>query len=89
MGMDDYHILERIGEGSFGKVYRGRRKFSGNIVALKFVSKRGKSAKDLQSLRQEVRLLQSTLDTVTNDGPCICLCLMRSRAYHRLCMRTD
>ena len=52
--MENYHILERIGEGSFGKVYRGRRKYSGNVVALKFVSKRGKSAKDLANLRQEV-----------------------------------
>lgn len=57
MGLDDYHILERIGEGSFGKVYRGRRKFTGYVVALKFVYKRGKSAKDLQGLRQEVRRL--------------------------------
>jgi fused-like protein len=52
--MEDYHILERIGEGSFGKVYRGRRKYSGQIVALKFVSKRGKNAKDLHNLREEV-----------------------------------
>ncbi len=52
--MQNYHILERIGEGSFGKVYRGRRKYSGHIVALKFVSKRGKSEKDLKNLRQEV-----------------------------------
>lgn len=53
--MDAYHILERIGEGSFGKVYRGRRKYSGHIVALKFVTKRGKNAKDLENLREEVR----------------------------------
>jgi serine/threonine protein kinase len=53
--MEQYHILERIGEGSFGKVYRGRRKYSGHIVALKFVTKRGKNAKELQNLREEVR----------------------------------
>jgi fused-like protein len=52
--MENYHILERIGEGSFGKVYRGRRKYSGHIVALKFVTKQGKSARDLENLRQEV-----------------------------------
>ncbi|GAB9464895.1 Ulk/fused protein kinase [Globisporangium polare] len=56
--MDAYHILERIGEGSFGKVYRGRRKYSGHIVALKFVTKRGKNAKDLENLREEIRILR-------------------------------
>jgi fused-like protein len=54
--MEHYHILERIGEGSFGKVYRGRRKYTGQIVALKFVSKRGKTPKDIHNLRQEVEL---------------------------------
>ena len=33
--MEKYRVLETIGEGSFGKVYRGRRKFSGQFVALK------------------------------------------------------
>ncbi len=62
--MEDYHILERIGEGSFGKVYRGRRKYTGQIVALKFVSKRGKSAKDLHNLRQEVSVFVFFLSDV-------------------------
>lgn len=26
--MDQYHVLELVGEGSFGRVYRGRRKYS-------------------------------------------------------------
>ncbi|ETN24934.1 ULK/FUSED protein kinase [Phytophthora nicotianae INRA-310] len=56
--MENYHILERIGEGSFGKVYRGRRKYSGLIVALKFVTKQGKSARDLENLRQEINILR-------------------------------
>ncbi|CAI5747515.1 unnamed protein product [Peronospora destructor] len=56
--MENYHILERIGEGSFGKVYRGRRKYSGHIVALKFVTKQGKSARDLKNLRQEINILR-------------------------------
>ncbi|KAI9906106.1 hypothetical protein PsorP6_014255 [Peronosclerospora sorghi] len=54
--MEKYHILERIGDGAFGKVYRGRRKYSGHIVALKFVTKHGKSARELATLRQEVGL---------------------------------
>ena len=38
--MDKYYILHQIGEGSFGKVFKGRKKQSGQIVALKFLSKR-------------------------------------------------
>ena len=32
MGMDSYHVLEIIGEGSFGKVYKGRRKYTGQVI---------------------------------------------------------
>jgi len=35
--MERYDLLERIGEGTFGEVYRGRDKASGRIVALKRV----------------------------------------------------
>ena len=28
----EYHVLELIGEGSFGKVYRGRRICSGEVT---------------------------------------------------------
>ncbi|CEG42671.1 ulk fused protein kinase [Plasmopara halstedii] len=56
--MENYHILERIGEGSFGKVYRGRRKYTGHVVALKFVTKQGKSVRDLENLRQEINILR-------------------------------
>ena len=29
--MDKYHILEFIGEGSFAKVHRGRKKYTGQV----------------------------------------------------------
>ena len=56
--MENYHVLHPIGEGSFGKVFKGRRKQSGQIVALKFISKRGKQDKDLANLRQEIEILK-------------------------------
>ncbi|CAN6998126.1 unnamed protein product, partial [Brassica rapa subsp. trilocularis] len=49
MGVEDYHEL--IGEGSFGRVYKGRRK-------RKFIMKQGKSEKDIQSPRQEIKILR-------------------------------
>lgn len=56
--MENYHVLHPIGEGSFGKVFKGRRKYSGQIVALKFITKRGKTEKDLNNLRQEIEILR-------------------------------
>lgn len=51
-------MLHLIGQGCFGKVYKGRRRYSGQIVALKFISKRGKAEKDLLNLRLELGILQ-------------------------------
>ena len=33
--MDQYEKLEKIGEGTYGKVYKAREKNTGNLVALK------------------------------------------------------
>ena len=56
--MENYHVLHPIGEGSFGKVFKGRRKNSGQTVAIKFISKRGKSEKDLANFRQEIQIMK-------------------------------
>ena len=29
--MDNYHVLGVIGEGSFGKVFKGRKKYTGQV----------------------------------------------------------
>ena len=57
--MENYQVLHLIGEGCFGKVFKGRRKYSGQAVALKFISTRGKSEKDLKNLRQEMAILKT------------------------------
>eukprot|EP00250_Pteridium_aquilinum_P035716 c9857_g2_i1 orf=1-207(-) len=59
MGVENYHVVELVGEGSFGKVYKGRRKYTGQTVALKFILKHGKSDKDIENLRQEIEILRN------------------------------
>jgi fused-like protein len=56
--LNNYHVLELIGEGSFGKVYKGRRKYTGQTVAMKFIPKKGKNEKELHNLRQEINILR-------------------------------
>ena len=57
--MENYHVLQQVGEGSFGKVYKGRRKYCGQVVALKFIPKGGRSQKELKVLRQEIEILRT------------------------------
>ncbi len=59
--MERYRVLDLIGEGSFGRVYKGRRRYTGHVIALKFISKHGKSETDLRKLRREIEIL-SKLD---------------------------
>ncbi|WJX17387.1 non-specific serine/threonine protein kinase [Trifolium repens] len=56
--VDKYHVIELVGEGSFGKVYKGRRKYTGQTVAMKFIMKHGKTEKDIHNLRQEIEILR-------------------------------
>ena len=55
--MENYHIVELVGEGSFGKVFKARRKSCGHIVAMKFILKKGKNEKELRNLRTEIDIL--------------------------------
>ncbi|NXR64374.1 STK36 kinase, partial [Rhadina sibilatrix] len=56
--MENYHVLEMIGEGSFGRVYKGRRKHSAQVVALKFIPKVGRSEKELKNLQREIDIVR-------------------------------
>lgn len=37
MGVENYHVIEMVGEGSFGKVFKGRRKGTGQVNETEFV----------------------------------------------------
>lgn len=54
--MDKYDVIGLLGEGSFGRVYKAKQHSDGNFVALKVISKRGRSAKELKGLRKECEI---------------------------------
>ena len=54
--MDKYDVLELIGEGSFGRVFRGIRKADSFPVALKLIPKMAHTASELSSLRSECKI---------------------------------
>ena len=53
-----YERLEQLGKGSFSTVYRGRRVFTGQMVALKVIPIAKKSAAELNALRSEITILR-------------------------------
>ncbi|XP_028323009.1 serine/threonine-protein kinase 36 [Gouania willdenowi] len=55
--MDSYTVLELVGKGSFGRVYRGRNKHTLQVVALKFIKKRGLSQAELKELKKEINIM--------------------------------
>ncbi|XP_061608023.1 serine/threonine-protein kinase 36 isoform X2 [Phyllopteryx taeniolatus] len=57
--MNSYHVLELVGEGSFGRVHKGMTKFTGQVVALKFMPKMARSNKELQSLKKEIEIMSN------------------------------
>ncbi|XP_059206951.1 serine/threonine-protein kinase 36 [Centropristis striata] len=56
--MNSYHVMELVGEGSFGRVYKGRKRYTGQVVALKFMPKVGRSEKELRSLKREIEIMR-------------------------------
>ena len=54
--MEKYNVLELIGEGSFGRVFRGVRKADLLPVALKLIPKMAHTSSELSSLRSECKI---------------------------------
>ncbi|XP_065364847.1 serine/threonine-protein kinase fused [Calliphora vicina] len=51
--MNRYKVSSLVGEGSFGLVYKAVRKDDDQTVAIKVISKRGRSTRELKNLRRE------------------------------------
>ncbi|KAL3269712.1 hypothetical protein HHI36_008772 [Cryptolaemus montrouzieri] len=54
--MDKYEVIGSLGEGSFGRVYKAKQISNGQIVALKVISKRGRSNNEIKNLRGECEI---------------------------------
>ncbi|KAF2716532.1 Pkinase-domain-containing protein [Polychaeton citri CBS 116435] len=53
---DDYQVLEELGSGSFGIVYKAIEKATGDLVAIKHIDLEG-SDDDIREIQQEISLL--------------------------------
>ncbi|KAJ5073401.1 camk family protein kinase [Anaeramoeba ignava] len=56
--MDDYQLLKKIGEGSYGVVYLVRSKKTGGMSVIKKVSLKDMSEKERKKVHKEARILQ-------------------------------
>ena len=57
--MENFEIIKELGSGSFGKVYKARRKRDQTLYAIKKVSLLGLNLKERQNALNEVRILAS------------------------------
>ncbi|KAK9879862.1 hypothetical protein WA026_008366 [Henosepilachna vigintioctopunctata] len=54
--MDKYEVLGSLGEGSFGRVYKAKQISNSQVVALKVISKRGRTTNEIKDLRGECEI---------------------------------
>lgn len=54
-----YRMLDVVGEGSFGQVWKARKVGALQTVAIKLIPKSGKKEREIQGLRQEIDILKT------------------------------
>ncbi|KAI7832009.1 fused serine/threonine kinase-like protein [Kickxella alabastrina] len=54
---EKYILLQLIGEGQYGKVHKAVRRSNGIVVAMKIISKLGRQRVEIETYREEMRLL--------------------------------
>ncbi len=54
-----YRMVDVVGEGSFGQVWKARKVGALQTVAIKLIPKAGKKEKEIQGLRQEIDILKT------------------------------
>ena len=57
--LNDYEILSKIGEGTFGKVFKVRNKHDGKIRAMKEISEYNLSERRKKKLMEEIEILKN------------------------------
>ncbi|KAJ1719905.1 hypothetical protein LPJ53_005408 [Coemansia erecta] len=55
--VERYILLQLIGEGQYGKVYKAVYRPSGVVVAMKIINKTGRKLVEIETYREEMRLL--------------------------------
>jgi len=55
----DYILVDKLGKGAYGVVYKAINIFEGNTVAIKQLNLKGASKEVIESLQEEINLLQS------------------------------
>lgn len=81
--MDDYKLIQQIGEGSFGRVFKARRKYTGRMVAIKTIAKGDMKEEDLINFRREVDILKKV------DHPNIMRLLEYFETESEFCLVTE
>lgn len=57
--MDDFILIKKVGEGSFGSVYKASLKSTGELVAIKKIKLSSANRSDIKNVANEVRVLCS------------------------------